>query len=367
MLLDHLSILNFKNIPEADLPFVAGLNCIVGDNGMGKSNLLDAIYCLSIGRSLTGVPDTMLLRQGADLGVVRGQYTRDGQPELLALGLWADRRKGLKRGGKEVRLSQHLGQFPLVASVPRDEELVRGSAEERRRWTDLLLSQTDPVYLDALIHYGRAMEQRNGMLRDGMTDRLLYESVETTLARTGSYIVTRRYALADSLREILGRVYPAIAGDDAEMPSLAYAGPENPTPETMMARLEAARRHDEAVRHTSVGPHRDDMEFTLAGMPMRRTASQGQAKTFTLGLRLAQYEFLRDRAAVRPLLLLDDIFDKLDTGRVTRIMKLVTGGDYGQCFITDTNSHHLDDILGESRLPHRLWHADRGSFTLLTP
>lgn len=370
MQLTSLSLVDFKNICDASLEFTPGLNCLVGNNGAGKSNLLDAIHCLSVGRSMTGVPDTMLVRQGAEMSMVRGDYIRRDTPEQLSLGLWSNRRKSLRRGAKEVRLSEHIGNFPLVASVPQDIELVRGPAEERRHWLDLVISQSDPRYLEALIRYNSSLEQRNRMLRENCMDLLLYQAVETPMSYAAEYIFRARTRLTDTLRDILRRSYAAIAGNDAEVPDLSYCStlaPEpdsaTPDPETLLRLLAESRRRDEAVHHTTTGIHRDDILFTLSSMPMRRTASQGQCKTFTLGLKLAQYEFLRGVSPVRPLLMLDDIFDKLDAGRVRRIMQLVTGGDYGQTFITDTNRHHLDTILTEASVPHRMWVVEAGRFT----
>ncbi|MCM1029149.1 MAG: DNA replication and repair protein RecF [Pseudoflavonifractor sp.] len=369
MTLDSLSLVNFKNIPEAALDFSPKANCFLGDNGMGKSNLLDAIYTLSFTRSFTGAPDSMLLRREQDFFTLRGEYTRHSTPEVITLGLKRGGRKVLKRGGKEYgRLTAHIGLFPAVVVLPSDIDLIRGAAEERRRWMDMVISQGDARYLDALVRYSAALEQRNRLLRDGVVDHLLYDAVEASMELSSRYIHQCRIEWTDRLSSIFARHYASIAGEGAEEPALGFRGSLSASPDGSLASLlSSARRHDEMVRHTSVGPHRDDLEMTLGGMPVRRTGSQGQCKTFTVALRMAQYEFLAEATGLKPLLLLDDIFDKLDAKRVERIMNLVTASDaFGQIFITDTNRRHLDEIVSRTEGDYRLWSVTNGSFDPIT-
>ena len=366
MRLYELSLNNFKNISEARLELSGKVNCFLGNNGMGKSNLLDAIYFLSFCKSFSGVNDRLLIRRGEEWTMVRGRYERKGVDEELTLGLSAGRRKSLKRSGKEYpRLSAHIGAFPLVMVAPQDIDLIRESGEERRRWMDMVISQSDPQYLDALIRYNKGLEQRNRLLRDGCGDPALYTAVEMMMDMSAGYLYHARDRWVASLTGLFARYYSAIAGEGAEMPSLRYVSHLQRQGVTMTALLDEARRHDEIVRHTSVGPHRDDIEMELDGMPMRRTGSQGQCKTYTIALRLAQYDFLREATGMRPLLLLDDIFDKLDAGRVERIMGLVTSDSFGQIFITDTNRKHLDEIMHRTGGDYRLWEVENGGFTLL--
>ena len=363
MRLDSLSLTNFKNIAEARLEFSPKINCFLGNNGMGKSNLLDAIFYLSFCRSFSGVTDAMLLRRGEDFAMAQATYLRRGIDEQLSLGITPGRRKSLKRQGKEYqRLSAHIGAFPLVISSPQDVDIIRGASDERRRLMDMVISQTDPHYLDALIRYGRALDQRNKMLRDGITDASLYAAVEMQMDMAAMSIHSVREEWVGRLTGIFSRYYNAIAGT-GEQVSLAYQSSLNAPGSTLCSLLEASRRRDEAVRHTSVGPHRDDLDMLIDGMPMRRAASQGQCKTYAIALRLAQYDFLRDTGSMHPLLLLDDIFDKLDATRVERIMELVTGEGFGQIFITDTNRTHLDEIMSRTGGDYALWHVDSGTFS----
>lgn len=366
MRLCELTVNNFKNITEARLELSGKVNCFLGNNGMGKSNLLDAVYMLSFCKSFTGVNDGLLIRRGEDWALVKGRYVRKDVDEELSMGLAAGRRKSLKRGGKEYsRLSGHIGAFPLVMVAPQDIDLIRESGEERRRWMDMVISQSDPRYLDALIRYGKGLEQRNRLLRDGCVDPALYSAVETMMEMSADYIFRARSQWVDALTGLFARYYAAIAGEGAESPQLRYVSHLQRGGVTLGTLMDEARRHDEIVKHTSVGVHRDDIEMTLDGMPMRRTGSQGQCKTYTIALRLAQYDFLREATGMRPLLLLDDIFDKLDAGRVERIMTLVTGDEFGQIFITDTNRKHLDEIVGRTGGDYRLWNVEDGGFTQL--
>lgn len=359
--LKSLSLTNFKNIGQAQLQLSPKVNCLVGNNGMGKSNLLDAIHYLSFCRSFTGVSDPLLISRGEEFTMARALYQRRDAEEELTLGITRGRRKSLKRGGKEYRrLSEHIGLFPLVMVAPADIDLIRGAGEERRRWIDMVISQGDPVYLDSLVRYNAAVEQRNKMLRDHVVDHTLYEVVEIGLTAAARIIHSRRAEWIARLQQLFTRYYTAIAGSD-ESPVIAYRSTMNGT--SLETLLDEARRHDEIVGHTSVGPHRDDIDMELDGMPMRRTGSQGQCKTFTIALRLAQWGFLSDVTGLKPLLLLDDIFDKLDASRVERIMSLVADDTFGQIFITDTNRTHLDEIISRTTGDHRLWNVTDGTFT----
>ncbi len=370
MILQQIDICNFKNIASASLEFSSGVNGLLGYNGMGKSNLLDAIHFMSLCKSFTGAGEAMLIRSGENFSTVRAQYMRRGLEETLTLGMAAGKRKSLRRQGKEyARLSEHIGAFPLVMSSPDDIELIRGTAEHRRRLMDMVIAQTDAAYLDALIRYTRALQQRNTLLRDQCADANLYMAVEAAMDIAAAKIVKARTAWVGELTLIINRYYSAIAGAGSENVTLRYASPLAGDGTTLGELLDHNRRHDQVLRHTSAGPHRDDLEVLQNGLPMRRSASQGQCKTFAIALRLAQYEFLRQaNPLVKPLLLLDDIFDKLDAGRVERIVRLVADtGSFGQIFITDTNRTHLDESVSNvsSGGNYSLWNVENGNFQKL--
>ncbi|MDE6627758.1 MAG: DNA replication and repair protein RecF [Muribaculaceae bacterium] len=368
MVLNEIAITNFKNIADARLEFSQKVNCFLGNNGMGKSNLLDAIYYLSFCKSFSGLPDGSLIRRGEDFMTLRGAYLRRGVAEELTMGLMPGKRKSFKRRGKEYeRLSAHIGAFPLVMVAPADQELISGTGEERRRFMDQVIAQSDPIYLDHLIRYGKALMQRNKLLRDHVVDPNLYLAVEMAMERSAAYLQRARARWVEELTVIFERYYSGIAAD-GEIPSVGLRSHLSADPDGLVRLLDGTRRHDEAVGHTSVGPHRDDIELQLCGMPVRRAASQGQCKTYTIALRLAQYEFLRQAAGMKPLLLLDDIFDKLDATRVERLVEMVSSDLFGQIFITDTNRDHLDSIISRSASGggHRSWKVEAGAFTLIS-
>lgn len=364
MTLDEITLTNFKNIRSARLQLSPKINCFLGDNGMGKSNLLDAVHFLSFCKSFTGAPDPMLITKDEDFAMVQGRYTRREAKEELSAALRRGKAKSFKRSGKEYRrLSEHIGKFPLVLSSPADMELVAGAPEERRRFLDILISQTDAPYLDALIRYNRALEQRNRLLRDQVSDPNLYLAVETMLEGSARVIARARGANLARLGEIFRQYYAAICGD-GETPELTYVSHLADPSVSLSALFDERRARDAALRYTSAGVHRDDVEMLLDGLPVRQAASQGQQKSFAVALRLAQYDFLRQATGMSPLLLLDDIFDKLDAARVGSIMEIVSRPGFGQIFITDTNRKHLDEVVeAASSAPYALWSVSHGSFT----
>ncbi len=367
MLLKALNVTNFKNIAQGTFRFSEKLNCLLGNNGMGKSNLLDAIYYLSFCKSFTGAQDSMVMRRGEDFMILQGSYERKGSDEEINVSLGGGRRKTFKRSGKEYkRLSAHIGLFPAVLVSPADMDLVNGGGEERRRFIDMIISQGDARYLDHLIRYNHNLQQRNKLLRDGVSDSMLFLAIETAMDASARYITECRRNIIERLARIHRRYYAAIAGSDAEFTGLEYhSALENEEGLSMMDLFERFRGRDTILKHTSTGPHRDDISLTLNSMPVRQTASQGQQKTYTIALRLAQYEFLAEWTGLKPLLLLDDIFDKLDAGRVEAIISVVADDKFGQIFITDTNRKHLDEILGHIPAAHALWTVCDGEFTQL--
>lgn len=347
MILRDIEILNFKNIADARLEFSAGVNCLLGRNGMGKSNLLEAIHFLCLARGMSSMPEVAYIRHGEELMSIRGDFSMDsGTEEQISCGLVRGKGKTLKRNGKTYdRISQHIGSFPAVCVIPRDSELVSGSGEERRKLMDMVISQADAAYLNQLIRYNRSLESRNRMLRAGVRDNLLYESVEQQMIDSAAAIHTIRGEWVKEIAPAVSSYYSQIATTGEEA-TLSYRSILNDT--NMADVLARSRGKDVALGYTSQGVHRDDLNTGLDGRSMRRLGSQGQIKTFTLALRLAIYDYLRVRGGVTPLLLLDDIFDKLDAGRVRCIMDMVSRDEtkgFGQIFITDTNREHLDDIL----------------------
>ena len=363
MILKNIEILNFKNIPQTKLEFSPGVNCLLGMNGMGKSNLLDAIHLLSMTKPMTSLPDSALMKHGEDLMLVKGDFLTDaGSNDTISCGLTKGKRKSIKRNGKDYnRLSEHIGQYPIVISTPDDSRIVSGSGEERRKLMDMVISQADPAYLSALIKYNRALNNRNKMLRAGVKDPILYESIEKSMEENAHIIHEARKEWVKAISPLVEEIYSKISGG-REKTEIKYKSALNST--TMKEVLDSHRAKDQVLGFTSAGVHRDDLESSLDGYSLRALGSQGQLKTFAIALRLAIFRYLKQQKGVTPLLLLDDIFDKLDSERVENIMKEVTGADdFGQIFITDTNRKHLDDILSGISGPKSLINVSEGEFT----
>lgn len=366
MRIEHIDILDFKNIGEASLQFSPGVNCLLGQNGMGKSNLLEAIHFLSMARPIRSVPESALIRHGSEQMLVKGRYMMDtGTEERVSVGVSKKKGKSVRRNDKEYqRLSEHIGRFPIVSVTPADSDIVNGSGEVRRRLMDTVISQADPAYLSQLIRYNRALESRNKMLRAGVRDRLLYESVETMMAESAAAIHSARKAWIEEISPDFKRYYTRISGD-RERATLGYRSilNEQTLPEVFAANM----ARDMALGFTSAGVHRDDIAMHLGDWSMRRIGSQGQVKTFTVALKLAVFDYLRKRGGVTPILLLDDIFDKLDASRVARIIGEVSGGEnFGQIFISDTNREHLDETLEAIEGDSRLFEVTDGCFRELS-
>ena len=361
MYLEKLSIVNYKNIRQAQLELSPKINCLIGSNGVGKTNLLDAVYYLSFCHSSFTNVDSVVITHDQDFFVVEGDYqTDDGAREHVYAGMKRGRHKHFRRNDKEYKkLSQHIGLIPLIFVTPSDTTLVTGSGEERRRLMDVVISQYDSRYLDALSRYTKALQQRNALLRaEAEPDAQLMDLWEEEMAAAGEDLFHKREAFVSELVPVFQDIYRTISGEQEEV-SLHYVSHGQRGPLLDVIRRDRAR--DRAVGYSLHGVHRDDLEMLIGGFPMRREASQGQTKTFALALKLAQCDVLRrTMSKTTPLLLLDDIFDKLDAKRVEQIVHLVAGNRFGQIFITDTNRDHLDQILSHGDVDYRLFDVDNG-------
>ena len=362
MILRNLSILNFKNIQEAELSFSPKLNCFLGSNGEGKTNLLDAIYYLSFCRSAFNPIDSQIVRHDADFLMLDAHYeTDDGDPIGVYCGMKRGLKKQFKRDKKAYkRLSQHIGLIPLVFVSPADQSLILGGSEDRRRLMDIVISQYDTTYIDALNNYAKALQQRNALLKmETEPDASLLDILEQEMARHGERIFHAREDFVSRLVPVFQDIYSHVA-DGKEQVELRYVSHAQRGP--LLDVIQRDRFRDRAVGYSLHGVHRDDLEMLLGGYQIKREGSQGQNKTFVLALKLAQFDFLRRTASnTTPLLLLDDIFDKLDAHRVEQIVKLVSGDGFGQIFITDTNRDHLDNILRNVTYDYRLFHVQGGN------
>lgn len=349
MILEKLTILNYKNIGEVTLDFSPKVNCFIGHNGVGKTNVLDAIHYLSFCRSSISNTDSQVIRHGEEFFMLEGRYATDeGEPEIVYCGMKRGTKKHFKRNGKEYRrLSEHIGLIPIVMVAPADNMIIDGQSEERRRLMDMVISQFDHAYIDHLSRYTKALQQRNSLLRqDEEPDASLLDVLEEQMGYEGECVFAAREAFVNELIPVFQRYYEAISGGREEV-GISYESHCRRGPLCEVIRRD--RFKDRAVGYSLHGVHRDDLLFTLGSHQMKREGSQGQNKTFAVALKLAQFDFLKRTASrTTPLLLLDDIFDKLDSDRVERIVEIVSASGFGQIFVTDTNRDHLDKILARS-------------------
>ncbi|MCP9610758.1 DNA replication/repair protein RecF [Coprobacter tertius] len=363
MILNRLSIVNFKNIAQAELHLSAGINCFLGNNGMGKTNLLDAVYYLSFCKSNTNVIDSQNIRHNEDFFMLQGNYDRDNVPEEIYCGQKRKQKKQFKRNKKEYeRLSDHIGFIPLVMVSPADSELIRGGSEERRKFLDLVISQFNKEYLNLLIRYNKALAQRNALLKQEITENSLYEIWEEQMMQYGSSIYRCRKAFLEQFIPVFQEFYSYISSDNESVELRYNSDIERGN---LMDQLSSVRNRDLILGYSTRGVHRDDLEMSLGEYPMKRIGSQGQNKTFLVALKLAQFDFLSRNGTTTPILLLDDIFDKLDSKRVERIIQLVSGERFGQIFITDTNRKYLDEIIRHTGNDYHLFSVCEGEITKL--
>lgn len=359
MILKRISILNYKNIAQADLSFSPNVNCFLGNNGMGKTNLLDAIYYLSFCKSFSNVMDSQNIRHGEDFFIIQGFYDLDGKEEEFYCGMKRRQKKQFKRNKKEYeRLSDHIGFIPLVMVSPADADLISGGSEERRRFVDLVISQSDKGYLDALIRYNKALVQRNALLKgEAEPDGTVLDIWEEQMESYGRLIFERRAAFVKRFIPVFQEFYRFISSDHEQV-GIRYESDASDGDLRLL--LQQSRMRDRILGHSTKGIHRDDLLLSLGEYPMKRIASQGQSKTFLIALKLAQFDFLKQTGHTDPILLLDDIFDKLDALRVEKIIQLVSGTRFGQIFITDTNRKYLDEIIVQNGNDFRLFHVCNG-------
>ena len=362
MILEKLSLINYKNIQTATLELSPKINCFIGQNGVGKTNVLDAIYYLSFCHSANNPIDSQVIRHGEEFFMIEGKYRGERLPDelLITCGFKPGSKKHFKKNKKEYkRLSEHIGLIPVVMVSPSDTLLIDGGSEERRRLMDMVISQYDRSYIEALNRYNKALQQRNTMLKaDEEPDYDVMSLWEEQMAMTGEQIYQKREAFVKEMVPIFQRFYETISGN-REQVALNYVSHCQRGP--LLEVIQRDRFKDRAVGYSLHGIHRDDLEIALGGHQMKREGSQGQHKTFVIALKLAQFDFLkRTNTQTTPLLLLDDIFDKLDAQRVEQIVSLVAGNEFGQIFITDTNRDHLDQILSASSHDYKIFYVENG-------
>lgn len=347
MYIQELSLVNFKNFEHVEFRFSEGLNCFIGNNGAGKTNLVDAIYYLSFCKSFLNSVDGQNIRFGEDFFMIQGKYSRLDSDELIYCGQKRNQKKIFKRNQKEYKkLSEHIGLIPLIVVTPSDTNLISGGSEERRRFVDTVISQYDAVYLENLIRYNRALQQRNNLLKQFAGQHTFQaetlEIWDDQLVKYGIQIFESRRIFIEKLQPVFQKYYELISGGKECVGLELQSDLQNQNFELLLRQTVGK---DRLFQYTTSGIHKDDFEFKLAEYPIKKFGSQGQKKTFLVALKLAQFDFMKEVSGLTPILLLDDIFDKLDKYRVEQIVKLVADDHFGQIFITDTNREHLDQII----------------------
>jgi DNA replication and repair protein RecF len=363
MYLQHLSVINFKNYAEAELDFSKGVNAFTGDNGAGKTNLLDAIHYLSLCKSYFNPVDSQQIKQGTDFFIINGNFSKNDSQESIACGVKRNQKKQFKRNKKDYqRLADHIGLFPLVMVSPYDISIIIEGSEERRKFIDNVISQTDNQYLDELISYNKILLNRNALLKriadTGRYDPDLLAVFDEQLVSSGNRIFQKRKAFMESFTEIFNKHYQFLS-ENAERVDLVYES--QLLQDDFAELLKKNTEKDRALERTTTGIHRDELQFAIHGMPMKKFGSQGQQKSFLIALKLAQYSFLDQQKGFKPLLLLDDIFDKLDDKRVTKLMQMVSNHDFGQVFITDTSVGRVKGIFNDINVDLKLFKVVEGS------
>ncbi|GAA4351464.1 DNA replication and repair protein RecF [Hymenobacter saemangeumensis] len=350
MTLDSLQLLFFKNYDEASLRLSPGINCFIGDNGSGKTNLLDAIHYLSLTKSAFTTSDSQSIKQGADFFVVKGKFTSELAPagETIQVSLRSGQKKALTHDKQPYeRMADHIGRYPAVLISPYDTDLIRQGSEERRKYFDSLMAQLDHEFLELLIMYNALLRQRNAVLKQAGDrshgfDRDYLLALDEQLAPLGQQLSELRATFLVDFAPVFRRHYEQLA-DGREQVLVSY---KSQLPGADFAQLlRANERRDFALQRSTTGPHRDDFVFLMDELPVKSYASQGQQKSFAIALKLAQFELLASRQQHKPLLLLDDIFDRLDDKRIARLLELVANDTFGQVFLTDTNLQRTDQAL----------------------
>jgi DNA replication and repair protein RecF len=381
MTLDQLHLLFFKNYDAADLSLSPGINCFIGDNGSGKTNLLDAIHYLALTKSAFTTLDAQSIKQEADFFVVKGKFgaADAGRPETIQVSLRAGQKKTLTHDKQPYeRLADHIGRYPAVLISPYDTDLIRQGSEERRRYFDSLQSQLDPEFLNLLIQYNGLLRQRNATLKQHSGghgfDTLYLQALDDQLAPLGESLSAMRVSFLAAFTPVFQSHYQQLA-EGREQVQLDY---KSQLPgQNFRHLLLANERKDLALQRSTVGPHRDDFVFLMDGLPVKSYGSQGQQKSYVIALKLAQFELLANRPSIpsadgrpapggKPLLLLDDIFDRLDDKRIARLLQLVADHTFGQVFLTDTNLGRTDQALAGVDSDIRRFRVEAGTVNLIS-
>ncbi|MBT8185381.1 MAG: DNA replication/repair protein RecF [Eudoraea sp.] len=347
MFLKNLSLINYKNFESKEFDFDAKINCFVGDNGVGKTNALDAIYHLAFGKSYFNPLSSQNIKHGEDFFVIDGNFEKGDRTEKIVCSLKRGMKKTIKRNGKLYdKLSEHIGLLPLVIISPADRDLIIEGSDTRRKFMDGVISQSNPEYLQNLIKYNKVLSQRNSLLKYFAANQTFNETTISVyneqMITFGSYIHEKRKEFIAVFIPLFREQYLSISGGqekvNLEYQSQLFKG-------DFLQLLTSTIEKDRALQYTSTGVHKDDLVFEIEGHPIKKFGSQGQQKSFLIALKFAQFYLIKKQAKTTPILLLDDIFDKLDENRVAHIIKLVDDENFGQIFISDTHAERTENVV----------------------
>jgi DNA replication and repair protein RecF len=357
MILTSLSLLNYKNFESISFDFDDKINCLVGDNGVGKTNVLDAIYQLSFGKSYFNPVTTQNIRHGADFFVIDGHYTQGQQTERVIVSYKRNQKKIIKRNGKEYeKISEHIGHIPLVMISPADRDLITEGSETRRRFMDGVICQSDKQYLQHLIAYNKVLAQRNALLKYFAANHTFQADTlqiyNTQLQQYGTLIYEKRKQFVEEFIPIFSQRHQSVS-QGKETVRLVYKS--DLEEETLDRLLEKSLAKDRAFQYTTAGIHKDDLFFEIDTYPIKKFGSQGQQKSYLIALKLAQFDFLKSLSKVNPVLLLDDVFDKLDENRVAQIIALVKNDNFGQLFISDTHPERTENVVRKVHQSYKIF------------
>ena len=357
MYLKSLVLNNFKNYELVEIEFSSKINCFAGANGVGKTNILDAIHYLSLAKSFFNNIDSVGVRHGEDYFMIKGEMGIDGDEDHICCAFQKQKQKVMKRNGKEYKkLSDHVGRYPVVMISPADSLLITEGSEERRKFMNKIISQYDNLYLDSVLQYNKAVLQRNRLLKDfkaaNKIDKDMLAVWDTQLVKHGSYIFDARKKLINELKPVFQEYYSLISSSK-ETVKLEYVSHLNECDFEKM--LADSLKKDLYMEYTTVGAHKDNLALEMNGFPIKTIGSQGQQKSFLTALKLAKFDYIKRMSGYSPMLLLDDIFDKFDAERVEQIIRLVSGSMFGQIFITDTHCNRLQDILNTHNAEYKLF------------
>jgi DNA replication and repair protein RecF len=363
MYLKKISLTNFKNYDQTELEFSSKINCFVGNNGVGKTNILDAVHYLSLTKSFFNNIDSISIRHGEEFFIINGTFVRNDEEDQIYCAFQKQKHKVLKKNGKEYeKLSDHVGKYPVVMISPADSSLVSEGSEERRKFLNKIISQYDGEYLDSVLKYNKALQQRNRLLKDfkseGSFDNDTLSIWDSQLVKYGTYIFKERETLVSELIPVFQDRYSMISSEK-EMVRLSYRShlSEGDFAEALIGSV----TKDRFLEYTTVGIHKDDLLFEMNGYSVKLLGSQGQQKSFLVALKLAKFDYIKGKSGCSPILLLDDIFDKFDAERVEQIIRLVGNQQFGQIFITDTHQSRLHEILTSHKTDYKLFRINNNT------